>query len=57
VANYVATISVKEGESGKCTVEWSGEFTPSGAPAAEAEKVVRGIYEAGLKNLKKMMGG
>jgi hypothetical protein len=57
VADYMATIDVKEDDSGHCTVEWSGEFKPHGASAADAEAAIRGIYEAGLENLKKMMGG
>lgn len=56
VANYSATIRVQD-DNGGCTVEWSSEFDASGAPESEAAKVVRGIYEAGFENLKKMFGG
>jgi uncharacterized protein YndB with AHSA1/START domain len=57
VANYVAELRVVKDESGKgCTVEWSSEFEPAGASASEAEKVMRGVYEAGLKNLQSMFG-
>lgn len=56
VANYKATITVDEDADGNAVVEWAGEFEPVGS-AAEAENVVRSIYDAGLQNLKKMMGG
>ncbi len=57
VAGYKARLHVEENKDGKsCTVEWSSEFTPSGAPEPEAVKVIRGIYEAGFDNLRKMFG-
>jgi hypothetical protein len=55
VANYKATLHVEANEDGKsCTVEWASEFEPSGAAESEAAKVIRGIYEAGFENLRKM---
>lgn len=58
VANYVATLHVREDEEGKgCTVEWSSEFAPSGAPEADAVEVIRNVYQAGFDSLKKMFGG
>ena len=57
VANYSATIRVRDDGSGKTTVEWSGEFNPEGASENEAVEVIEGIYQAGLDNLKKMFGG
>jgi len=58
VANYEATIKVRQndGASG-CTVEWSSEFEASGAPESDAVAAIRGIYEAGFENLRKMFGG
>ncbi len=56
VANYTATIRVKATAAG-CEVEWSSEFEPSGAPENDAAAVIRGVYEAGFENLKKMFGG
>ncbi len=55
VADYTATIRVRESGAG-CTVEWSSEFTPSGAPESDAAAAIRGVYEAGFENLKKMFG-
>lgn len=57
VANYTATIRVKDDGSGNTTVEWIGEFNPEGATENEAVEVIQGIYQAGLDNLKKMLGG
>jgi carbon monoxide dehydrogenase subunit G len=58
VANYTATVRVRDDGSGKATVvEWSGEFKPAGVPEADAMKTIQGIYQAGLDNLRKMMGG
>lgn len=56
VSDYLSTLSVKDTGSG-CTVEWSGEFKPDGAPETAAVDTVRQIYEAGLGNLKAMFGG
>jgi len=58
VAKYHATIHVAENKDGRsCTVEWSSEFEPSGAPEGDAVKAIRGVYEAGFENLRKMFGG
>ena len=55
VADYTATIRVSEAGSG-CKVEWSSDFEASGAPENEAAAAIRGVYEAGFENLKKMFG-
>ena len=55
VADYTATIKVRDSGSG-CSIEWSSEFTPSGAPEGEAVAAIRGVYEAGFENLKRMFG-
>jgi len=57
VSGYVATLKVSENPEGGCDVEWSSEFTPSGAPEADAVEVIQGIYQAGFDSLKKMFGG
>ena len=57
VAAYRATLHVEENKDGKSSqVEWSSTFEPSGASEPEAVKVIRGIYEAGFENLRKMFG-
>jgi hypothetical protein len=37
-------------------VAWISEFEPSGAPEGEAVKVIRGLYEVGFENLRKLFG-
>ncbi|RMD62173.1 MAG: SRPBCC family protein [Alphaproteobacteria bacterium] len=56
VADYTATIRVREAPEGGCTVEWSSTFTPAGAPENDAVAAIRGVYEAGFENLRKMFG-
>jgi hypothetical protein len=55
VKNYTSTLKVVEGADGKTEVEWSSSFDPVGS-AEDAANAVRGIYEAGLDNLKKIFG-
>lgn len=58
VNNYTSTLKVREaGDGTGCTVEWSSEFEPKGAPEGDAVAAISGIYEAGFENLKKMFGG
>ena len=57
VANYSATITVRESEGGGSVIEWSSEFEAEGVPENEATKAIEGIYQAGLDNLSKMFGG
>lgn len=55
VSNYTATIKVEPSDQG-CTVSWSSDFQASGASEDEAVRAIRGIYEAGLENLKRLYG-
>jgi hypothetical protein len=63
--DYVSRISVKPGASGGAHVTWSGTFkrksTSDNPPEAEndaaATKLITGVYDAGLANLKKMLQG
>ncbi len=56
IADYKSTIRVLD-KGDDCSVEWSSEFTPVGAPEADVVAAIRGVYEAGFENLKKMFGG
>lgn len=52
VSGYRSTVSVfAQPSDGGCRVEWSGEFSPSGATESEAVAIIRGIYRAGLDHL------
>jgi mxaD protein len=63
--DYVSHISVKPDGKGGSKVTWSGTFkrksTSETPPEAEnddaAVKLITTVYEAGLANLKKMLGG
>lgn len=57
VANYTATLRVKDGEDGKALVEWSSEFDPAGATEADATSAIQDMYQMGFDNLRKMFGG
>jgi len=57
VSSYVSEIRVRDNGDGSSTVEWSGEFEPKGAPETDVAKMLQGIYQTGLDNLKKMYGG
>jgi len=57
VANYTATLRVKEDGKGKATVEWSSEFDPAGATETDATAAVQEIYKAGFEKLRKLFGG
>lgn len=57
VSGYKSQLTVRQGKNpSSCIVEWSSEFQPTGVPENEAAKMIRGIYEAGFKNLQKMYG-
>ena len=63
--HYVSHISVKPGAKGGSQVTWSGTFkrksnsdTPPEAENDDAAvNLITGVYEGGLANLKKMLGG
>ena len=57
VANYTATLRVKEDAAGKAIVQWSSDFDPAGASEADATAAVQEIYKAGFDNLRKLFGG
>ena len=54
VRDYVSTLRVTRGDDGQTLVEWSSRFEPTVEPA-EAERIIRSIYEAGLSNLQRML--
>lgn len=56
VADYRAEIRVVDNGDGTSTVTWSSSFEPKGVSEKEAVDLVRGIYEAGLENLRKLYG-
>ena len=58
VRDYVATLKVERLTDKSSKVTWSGSFSASaGADDQKASDTIRGIYDAGLDNLSKMMSG
>jgi carbon monoxide dehydrogenase subunit G len=56
VQNYKSTIKVEDDGKGNSKVTWSGHFDPTSDPD-EARKAIENVYQSGLDNLRKMMGG
>lgn len=53
VQNYVSTLSVKSIANGKTQVIWESHFDAGeGVLDSKATEVIRGVYRAGLDNLK-----
>ena len=50
VANYTSTISVAADGAGS-VVTWSGKYDAKGAPDADVQKTIQGVYDSGLKAL------
>jgi hypothetical protein len=57
VANYTATLRVKDDGKGKAMVEWSSEFDPAGATETDAMAAITEVYKTGFENLRKLFGG
>ena len=54
VDHYASTLSVAAKDGG-ALVTWTSTFDAKGAADADAQKVISGVYRAGLDNLKKML--
>ena len=57
VADYLSELHVIDNGDGSSTVEWSSEFQPKGTSENDAVSTMRGVYQAGRDNLRKMFGG
>ena len=55
ISDYMSTLQVKPSKSGSVVI-WSSHFkAKEGTPDADALKTVRGMYTAGLDNLKALL--
>lgn len=58
VAGYRVRLHVRALADGySCTVAWTSEFEASGTPESDAVKLIRGLYEVGFDNLRRLFGG
>ncbi len=65
VSHYTSVLTVKSVGHGKSTVTWSGRFKRKNEGPSPGDKeddkaatdTIRGVYQAGLPNLKKMLEG
>jgi hypothetical protein len=57
IADYSATIRIRDAGAEGCVMEWSGSFEPHGVPEAEARQAITAIYESGFESLRRMFGG
>jgi uncharacterized protein YndB with AHSA1/START domain len=52
VQNYVSKITVRPGDTpNQSVIEWSSTFEPDNVEAAEAQKIIGGIYTAGFDGI------
>ena len=54
IVEYFSTLKIFARGTGS-RVEWSGEFHSFGVPDDEASELIKGIYQAGLDNLKSIV--
>jgi len=53
VENYLATLKVHDRGADRCEVEWGSQFDPKGLAEEQVQGIVRGIYEGGIKEIKR----
>ena len=57
VAEYAGKLSVSVGEDGTGSiVEMSADFAPAGFSEADSKRVICSVYEAGIDNLRLILG-
>lgn len=54
IRDYVSLVSVTPNDSG-CQVTWESDFAVIGAPTEQIEAAIRGLYEAGLTELRSLL--
>jgi hypothetical protein len=57
LADYVATMQIKDLGHGQCELKWYSAFKPKDASEPEAIAVVEDIYTMGFNGLKKLFEG
>ena len=57
VQQYLATMQLAAAGDAKCTLTWSSDFEPAGASEEDAVTAVRGIYDGGIRGLRRHFAG
>jgi uncharacterized protein YndB with AHSA1/START domain len=57
VKDCVTKCRVIDNGDGTSTVEWSSSFSPDGADEDEASRLLRSLFETGVRNFKQMYPG
>jgi carbon monoxide dehydrogenase subunit G len=56
VANYLATIEVKDEGPKACRIDWSSQFEPKGISDEQGRAMIEGVYRGGIAGVKKALG-
>jgi carbon monoxide dehydrogenase subunit G len=56
VANYLATIEVKDEGPKACRIDWSSHFEPRGVSEEQGRAMIEGVYRSGIAGVKKALG-
>ena len=55
VSDYLASLKVSDRGADRCEVEWGSSFEPAGVPEEQAVGIIRGVYEGGIKGIRKAL--
>ena len=56
VENYLATFVVHARGEDRCEIEWGSRFDPKDMPEEQVAGILRGVYEGGIREIKKNLG-
>ena len=53
---YVGSVKLRADGAARTTIDWIGTFDAKGAPEADAQRVVEGIYRGAIAAIKRALG-
>ena len=53
VDDYLATLVVRAKGADRCEVDWASSFAPKGLAEEQVLGIIRGVYEGGIREIKK----
>jgi len=56
VDDYVGSVKVRPDGVARATIDWVGTFDAKGAPEADAQRIVEGIYRGAIAAIKSNLG-